>query len=73
MVLSFEIINLGQGIQIDCDQQGLATLIAALEKLRSTADHIHLRTPSNGGRELSEQTPWGKQAIGEVIITTGGD
>jgi len=36
----------------------LATLIGALEKLRSTADHIHLRTPSNGGRELSEQTPW---------------
>jgi hypothetical protein len=72
-MLSFEIINSGQGIQIACDQQGLATLIGALEKLRNTADHIHLLTPSNGGHELSEQTPWGGKAIGEVIVTTGGD
>ena len=73
MMLSFQVIDSGQAIQIACDQQGLATLIGALEKLRSTADHIHLRTPSNGAHELSEQTPWGDEAIGEVIITTGGD
>jgi len=73
VILSFEIINSGRSIQIDCDRQGLEILIGALEKLRSTASHIHLRTPSNGGHELSEQTPWGKEAIGEVIITTGGE
>jgi hypothetical protein len=73
MMLSFEVIDSGQTIQILCDQQGLETLIGALEKLRGTADHIHLRSPSNGGRELSEQTPWGHEAIGEVIIGTGGD
>jgi hypothetical protein len=72
-MLSFLVTNSGQGIQIDCDQQGLAALIGALEKLRNTADHIHLRTPANGGRELSDQTPWGEKAVGEVVISTGGD
>jgi hypothetical protein len=71
-MLSFELSNEGRAIQISCDSEGLATLIAALEKVRSSG-HLHLRTPSNGGRELSEKNPWGKDAIGEVIITTGGD
>jgi hypothetical protein len=73
MLLSFQLKDSGQTIQIACDQQGLETLIGVLEKLRNTATHIHLRTPSNGGRELSERTPWGEEAIDEVIIITGGD
>lgn len=73
MMLSFQVTNSGQTVQIYCDQQGLEKLIATLEKLRGTADHIHLLTAPNGGRELSEQTPWGDEAVGEVIITTGGD
>jgi hypothetical protein len=72
-MLSFQIINEGRGIQIGCDEQGMATLIGALEKIRPTGGHVHLRTPSNGGRELSEQTPWGKETVGEVIITWAGD
>jgi hypothetical protein len=61
-MLSFQIINEGRGIQIACDDRGMATLVGALEKIRPT-----------GGRELSEKTPWGAETIGEVIITWAGD
>jgi hypothetical protein len=71
-MLSFEIINGGRGIQIDCDEQGTAILIAALNRVQE-AGHLHLLTPANGGRELNEQNPRGKETIGEVIITWAGD
>jgi hypothetical protein len=54
------------------DEQGKATLIEALDKVE-TAGHLHLLTPANGGRHLSEKDPWGKDTVGEVIITWGGD
>jgi hypothetical protein len=72
-MLSFELANMGRAIQILADDEGLATLIAALQKVRSGAGHLHLRSPSCGGRELSDKNPWGDDAIGEVIITSGGD
>lgn len=72
-MLFFQIINQGRGIQIGCDDQGMAALISALEKIRPAGGHVHLRTPSNGGRALNEKTPWGKETIGEVIITWVGD
>jgi hypothetical protein len=71
-MLSFQMINEGRGIQMNCDEEGMVTLIEALKKIK-TAGHVHLLTPSNGGRELSEQTPWGKETIGEVIITWTGE
>jgi hypothetical protein len=71
-MLSFEVTNGGRTIQIDCDSEGLATLIEALEKVRSTG-HLHLRAPSIGGHDLSDTTPFGKPAVGDVSITTGGD
>ena len=71
-MLSFELVRDGKAIQIDCDSEGLATLVQALERVRQTG-HLHLLAPSAGGRELSDETPWGHKAIGEVIITTGGD
>jgi hypothetical protein len=46
----------------------MATLVAALEKIRSADGHGHLCTPSNGGHELSEKTPYGNDAVGEVIV-----
>lgn len=61
-----------QAIQIYCDEAGLTTLIEALQQVRQ-AGHLHLRAPSGGGTELSDTTPFGETAIGEVIITTGGD
>ncbi len=71
-MLSFEIVRSGKAIQIDCDSEGLATLIHALERVRQ-AGHVHLWAPSACGHELSDETPWGHKAIGEVIITIGGD
>jgi hypothetical protein len=72
-MLSFQLANEGREIQIECDEQGMNTLIGALEKIRYKGGHVHLRTPSNGGRELSEKTPWGDDAIGEVVINCNGD
>ena len=68
-MLSFQITNSGRAIQINCDGDGLTTLVAALEKIRHTGGHVHLLTPSCGGHELEEQTPWGEEAVDEVIIT----
>jgi hypothetical protein len=71
-MLSFQVTNSGRAIQICSDDGGMTTLIGALEKIRLTAGHVHLLTPSNGGHELSEQTPWGEATIGEVVITWVG-
>jgi hypothetical protein len=67
-MLSFEIENSGREIHISCDEQGMAALIKAIERARADCDHIHIRTPANGGRELSEKSPWGYDAVGEVVI-----
>ncbi len=75
-MLSFELANEGRGIQIYCDEEGMATLVRALEKVRSGGDHLHLLTPSNGGRrglDLSEKNPWGGDTIPEVIIDWVGE
>jgi hypothetical protein len=72
-MLSFQVVNSGREIQIACDEQGMTTLIGALERIRHTGGHVHLRAPSNGGRELSEKTLWGDDAVGEVVITCNGD
>jgi hypothetical protein len=65
----FEIIDSGRAIQVYCDGEGMATLVAALEKIRSADGHGHLCTPSNGGHELSEKTPYGNDAVREIIVT----
>jgi hypothetical protein len=72
-MLSFQVIDAGRAIQVHCDAQGLATLISSLEKLRTAAGHIHLRSGANGGSEPNETTPCDDEAIGEVIVSTGGD
>lgn len=72
-MLSFDIVNEGRGIEISCDERGMTTLIQALERVRADGDHVHLLTRSNGGRELDEKNPWGKETIGEVIINWVGD
>lgn len=67
-MLSFEVTNSGRTIQIMIDREGLAILYRNLEALK-TSGHVHLRCPT----ELNDVTPSGHEAIGEVIITTGGD
>jgi hypothetical protein len=68
-VLSFQMTNSGKTIQIDCDEQGLRVLLDVLAKVRAHGSHMHLCTPSNGGHELSETTPFGEAAIGEVVVS----
>jgi hypothetical protein len=72
-MLSFQLINQGRGIQVNCDEQGMTTLLEALKKVQPTGDHIHLRTPANGGKELDEKSHWGEDTVGEVVITWTGE
>jgi hypothetical protein len=67
-VLSFKLSS-PETIQIDCDEQGVRVLLEVLAKVREHGGHVHLCTPSNGGHELSETTPFGETAIGEVVIS----
>ncbi len=67
-MLSFEVIESGKAIQICADDEGLSLLRKALEQVTSSG-HLHLRSVANGGNELSDANPWGRAAIGEVIIT----
>lgn len=74
-MLGFQLTDEGRAIQIHCDQEGAATLIRALDKLRTGGGHVHLRTRANGasrGLELSEKDPWGRDTIAEVIIDWEG-
>jgi len=67
-MLSFEVLEDGEKIQILCDKEGLAALLENLGYLVRTGDHVHLRGPSGGGSVLSETTPFGGRAVSEVII-----
>jgi hypothetical protein len=67
-MLSFEVSESGKAIQIFADVEGLSLLRKALEQVTS-AGHLHLRSIANGGNALNDANPWGKPAIGEVIIS----
>lgn len=74
-MLSFEIAREGRAIQICCDDTGIDTLVAVLQKLRGSGRHVHLWAPSFGmpSPELNDEGPFGTKAVAEVIITHGGD
>jgi hypothetical protein len=74
-MLSFQVTGEGRTIQICCDDQGVDALIAVLKKLRGSGSHVHLVAHSAGGKNatLSDEDPFGGEAIKEVIITHGGD
>lgn len=72
MHLSFEIVNSGAAIQIYCDQAGLEKLLDTI-KLAKQTGHTHIRASADKNSILSLKTPWDKDAVAEVIITTGGD
>ena len=68
-MLSFQVIESGNAIQVDCDSAGMATLLEKLASvIRDGPSHIHLRGPSAGGKDLSETSPFGNKAVWEVII-----
>jgi hypothetical protein len=69
-MLSFEIRETANenAIQIHYDEAGLRLLINAINKTQEQG-HVHLRSPSAGGKDLRDLTIHGKKAVGEVIIT----
>jgi hypothetical protein len=70
-MLSFKIKQSGV-LQVYLDEQGLQSLIRGIDNARRHG-HTHLCTPSGGGNELDEKTPFGEDPIGEVIIDWEGD
>ena len=62
-VLSFEVLEDGQKVQIFCDQDGMEILQKALASLVKHGGHTHLMEP-----HLSVVTPFGDRAVGEVVI-----
>ena len=69
-MVTFEVVQNANTptIQVCCDDLGLEELISALHRLKQQG-HVHLRSPSAGGKILSDKTSHGKEAISEVIIT----
>ena len=68
-MLSFQVTNSGQSVQIYCDAEGMSVLLTTLaELIGAHASHRHLRSPSGGGSDLNDTNPWGEKALSEVII-----
>jgi hypothetical protein len=75
-MLSFHLVREGSALQVHCDDRGLDALIDVLKKLRGSGTHVHLWAPSIAGEAhaaLSDTSPFGEEALPEVIITHGGD
>ena len=69
-MLSFRLAESGNAVEIDCDAEGMSVLLrTCAELIGDHASHRHLRAPSGGGTELSDTTPFGEKALGEVIIS----
>ncbi len=68
-MLSFQIVESGRTINIFCDAKGVAVLLRTLAQLvEERATHVHLWTETATGGQLSEKTPFGEQAVKEVVI-----
>lgn len=68
-MLSFQITKSGRCINVECDAEGMAVLLGAMAKLvGERASHLHLWTVAASGGQLSEKTPWGEDAVPEVVI-----
>jgi len=71
-MLSFQIVDSGKAIQVFCDDDGLDLLISKLINMKNeNMGHMHLRAPSAGGDVINDKTPWGDDAVAEVIFSTG--
>lgn len=54
-ILTFELSEDGDELDIHCDEQGLNMLIQSLHRLSNANQHEHLLSPSWGGSQLSEE------------------
>ena len=69
-MLSFTLTNNSSAVQIHCDDAGRELLMKALSmRLPATGGHLHLWSPNAGGNELADLSPFGEDAISEVIIS----
>ena len=70
-MISFQIQDMGKEIQVYCDDDGIDLLLSKLIRLKeNNVGHVHLRSRSAGGDDLNDKTPWGDDAVAEVIIST---
>jgi len=54
-LLSVELVNGNDQVEIHCNEEGLSRLIEKLESLRTKqGDHIHLRAAEIGGNDLTD-------------------
>ena len=54
-LLTFELTSDSSELHIHGDGSGLRELVRVLERAIATREHDHLKTPSWGGTELTEQ------------------
>lgn len=54
-MLTFEITEEGDEIEIHGDREGLVSLLRAISTVLESGDHDHLMSPSWGGKELAEE------------------
>ena len=74
-MLSLRITRSGRAVQITCDDDAGITKLTdtTATKLRGSGSHVHLRSQSIGGSDLSEKSRFGEAATAEVIMTHGED
>lgn len=53
-LLSFEISQDGNELEIHCDETGVRDLLAIVQRVLTSRDHEHLMMPAWGGNELTE-------------------
>jgi hypothetical protein len=55
-------------IELHLDKAGIESLMAQLESLKAYDSHIHLMTPSWGGKELSETAYGSNRLMNHLIV-----
>jgi hypothetical protein len=46
-MLAFTLTNENRGVQIDCDDAGIDTLVGILLRMKGSGSHIHLHAPEH--------------------------
>jgi hypothetical protein len=63
-MLTFELANDKDELEIHCDKKGLKDFIQILSKVLEKGEHEHLMSPSWGGTELSHD----KQGENNILL-----
>lgn len=73
-MLSFEIADNGETIQIHFDKAGLEILSDTIEQFKKNeVGYVQLYSPHHGGTDLNVTNPWGVKAVSKVLFSIGGD